>query len=109
MTPGDRTSCLGTPSPHALSQRLLEYSRLQGFPQVSTGTIRLVLGLSESDLRNSTVEKVRIGLFAIHAKPDWEDSSNNECSATRTRRKPSDLYSQSAPSMPQLVFYRILG
>jgi hypothetical protein len=53
MTPGDRTSCLGAPSPHALSQRLLEYSRSRGFPQDGTGTIQLVLGLSESDLRDS--------------------------------------------------------
>ncbi len=43
MTPGDRTSCLGSPSPHALSQRLLEYSESQGFAQGSHGPIQLVL------------------------------------------------------------------
>jgi hypothetical protein len=37
MTPGDRASCLGTSSPHALSQRLLEYSRSKDFKQVLTG------------------------------------------------------------------------
>ena len=43
MTPGDRASCLGTSSPHALSQRLLEYSRSKDFKQVLTG---LLTGLS---------------------------------------------------------------
>jgi hypothetical protein len=37
MTPGERASCLGTSSPHALSQRLLEYSRSKDFKQVLTG------------------------------------------------------------------------
>jgi hypothetical protein len=82
MTPGDRTSCLGAPSPHALSQRLLEYSRSRGFPQDGTGTIQLVLGLSESDLRDSAG-----GGGANCLKEEWEDSSDKECSATRTRRK----------------------
>jgi hypothetical protein len=37
MTPGVRASCSGTSSPHALSQRLLEYSRSKDFKQVLTG------------------------------------------------------------------------
>jgi hypothetical protein len=37
MTPGVRASCSGTSSPHALSQRLLEYSGSQVIKQVLTG------------------------------------------------------------------------
>jgi hypothetical protein len=37
MTPGDRTSRLGSPSPHALSQRLLEYIRSWKFAQGCSG------------------------------------------------------------------------
>src|SRR5664279_1487758 len=55
MTPGDRASCLGTSSPHALSQRLLEYSRSKDFKQVLTGLSSLVSALSESDLRKFVV------------------------------------------------------
>lgn len=55
MTPGDRASCLGTSSPHALSQRLLEYSGSTDLRQVPTGLSSWFLDLSESDLHRICV------------------------------------------------------
>lgn len=48
MTPGDRSSCLGTSSPHALSQHFVEYSRSCEVPQVLAGLSNWILVLSES-------------------------------------------------------------